>query len=195
VALLFLYSPATPTVAGGDSGEMTAVEQGAAVFGLHCANCHGDDGTGGYGPAIGPELLERFPDADAQLAFVREGTGTMPGFGGGELTDEELTAVVAYTREVLAGAEAPPPSIEAIDDEVAAAGAAIYADTCSGCHGDDGEGGFGPRLASGAVVERYPDVADQIAVVAAGRNAMPGYEGDLSADDIAAVVAYTRSLP
>jgi mono/diheme cytochrome c family protein len=71
-------------------------------------------------------------------------------------------------------------------------GQAIFATRCASCHGADGGGGFGPTLA-GVVVRRYPNPADQEAVVANGRGSMPSFAGSLTRDQIAAVVAYTRT--
>lgn len=195
VVMLFLYDPAPPTVDldSAEAAGMTPAEQGAEIFAVRCANCHGEDGAGGYGPSLAtPQLLADYPDAAAQIAFVTEGTGTMPGFGD-QLTSDQIAAVVAFTREVLAG-EAAPPVTEDVDPDQAARGAEVYADSCDGCHGADGEGGFGPELAGGAVIAKYPDVADQIAVVTDGRGSMPSYADDLTPEDIAAVVAYTRGL-
>src|SRR5207237_3939150 len=69
-------------------------------------------------------------------------------------------------------------------------------DVCSSdlasCHGADGGGGFGPTLA-GVVVKRYPNPADQEAVVANGRGSMPSFADSLTPAQITAVVAYTRT--
>jgi len=73
-------------------------------------------------------------------------------------------------------------------------GAAVFADNCARCHRTDGGGGTGPPLADGAVVEAFPDIDDQIAVVTDGRGGMPAFGGDLSAEAIRAVVEYTRTL-
>ena len=73
-----------------------------------------------------------------------------------------------------------------------AGGAEIYAARCAGCHGSDGGGGAGPRLA-GKVADDFPDVEDQIAFVTKGKGGMPAFGGSLSAADIRAVVEYTRS--
>jgi len=73
-------------------------------------------------------------------------------------------------------------------------GATVFADRCSGCHGGDGGGGTGPQLSGGRVVERFPDVADEIAVVTEGRGGMPSFGDDLSPAEIQAVVDYTRTL-
>lgn len=72
-------------------------------------------------------------------------------------------------------------------------GAEIYSASCSACHGDDGQGGVGPQLADGAVVEAFPDAADEVEVVTNGRAAMPSFASSLSEDEIQAVVDYTRT--
>jgi mono/diheme cytochrome c family protein len=71
-------------------------------------------------------------------------------------------------------------------------GASVYAANCAGCHGADGGGGIGPQLA-GRVVDRFPDAADQIAVVTSGRGGMPAFKGRLTPEQIDQVVAYTRT--
>jgi cytochrome c551 len=74
-------------------------------------------------------------------------------------------------------------------------GAAVYSGTCARCHGADAKGGsVAPPLADGAVVKDFLNVDDQIAVVTNGRGGMPAFGGQLSADEIRAVVEYTRSL-
>ncbi len=70
-------------------------------------------------------------------------------------------------------------------------GAAVFTASCAGCHGRDGQGGIGPQLA-GEVVDRFPDIEDQIAVVTDGRGGMPSFDGRLSPEEIEAVVTYTR---
>lgn len=73
------------------------------------------------------------------------------------------------------------------------AGRSIYATRCAGCHGADGGGGFGSTLSGGVVVERFPNAADEIAVVTGGRGSMPAFAGSLTDEQIAAVVEFTRS--
>ncbi len=68
----------------------------------------------------------------------------------------------------------------------------LYAEHCADCHGVDGGGAVGTRLA-GLVVARYPDPADQSAVVAEGRNTMPAFANVLTPAEIAALTSYTRS--
>lgn len=71
-------------------------------------------------------------------------------------------------------------------------GEGIYAANCLTCHGADGQGGVGPRLA-GIVATRYPNIDDQIAVVTNGRGGMPSFESRLSAREIRKVVEFERA--
>ena len=68
----------------------------------------------------------------------------------------------------------------------------LYNKHCANCHASDGTGGLGSRLA-GVVVPRYPDPADQSAIVALGRNTMPAFAKVLTPDEITAITAYTRT--
>jgi mono/diheme cytochrome c family protein len=71
-------------------------------------------------------------------------------------------------------------------------GASVYSAQCAGCHGADGGGGLGPQLA-GRVVDRFPDAADQVAVVTNGRGGMPSFKGKITPEQIDQVVEYTRT--
>jgi len=73
-------------------------------------------------------------------------------------------------------------------------GATVFSQTCAGCHGADAGGGSGPPLNDGLVVANFPDVQDQIDVVTNGRGPMPAFGDRLSAEEIQAVVDYTRTL-
>src|SRR3954447_4750926 len=63
-------------------------------------------------------------------------------------------------------------------------GQAIFATRCATCHGSDGSGGLGRALA-GVVAQRFPDPADQAAVVARGRGSMPSFADSLTPEQIA----------
>lgn len=71
-------------------------------------------------------------------------------------------------------------------------GRGIYKAYCLTCHGADGQGGVGPQLA-GVVVERFPDIEDQIAYVTNGTGRMPAFRSTLSAGEIRKVVTYERT--
>lgn len=64
-------------------------------------------------------------------------------------------------------------------------GEAVYLDTCASCHGDDGSGGSGPDIASESESE------DELAeVILFGEEDMPAFDGDLTDQEIADVIAY-----
>ena len=112
------------------------------------------------------------------LLFTNKPTETPP--------NQVAAAVDAYGLPVDAGTDGA--AVPAGPD-----GAAIFDRRCSGCHGGDGGGGIGPALADGRVVTKYPDVADQIAVVTQGRGEMPKFGDRLTPEEIAAVVEFTRT--
>lgn len=68
----------------------------------------------------------------------------------------------------------------------------VYLANCARCHGQDGQGGIGPKLA-GVVTADFPDAREEVAVVRDGRAGMPSFKDDLSAAQIQDVVAYTRT--
>ena len=74
------------------------VALGNEVFGDSCSVCHGSDGGGGVGAALGG-VSERLAVRD-HLSVVWNGRGSMPPFGG-LLTDAEIAAVVAYQRSTF----------------------------------------------------------------------------------------------
>lgn len=69
----------------------------------HCAACHGGDGSGASGPAIGGGLLASAPQAEV-VAVIADGEGTMPGFSD-RLTDVQIEEMATYVRTEL-GVEA-----------------------------------------------------------------------------------------
>jgi mono/diheme cytochrome c family protein len=78
-------------------------------------------------------------------------------------------------------------------DPVLAQGQQVYNSNCASCHGKGGKGGMGPKLA-GVVAAKYPDIADQEAVIAGGKGSMPKFSERLSADQITAVARYEREV-
>ncbi|MDJ0952890.1 MAG: c-type cytochrome [Acidimicrobiia bacterium] len=89
-------------------------------------------------------------------------------------------------------------------------GEAIYEAQCVACHGANGGGGVGPAFAGGAILQTFSACTDHVEWVAIGTNdwplatygdnakpaggggVMPGYQGSLTATEIAAVSLYER---
>lgn len=94
--------------------------------------------------------------------------------------------VLAGSLGVACSAGPPRPS-----DPLLARGYDVYRAKCAACHGTTGGGGTAPKL-KGVVASRYPNIADQIAVISNGRMNMPAWKDRLSADEIEAVARYER---
>lgn len=74
---------------------------GQDVFNRKCATCHGRSGNGGSAPKLKDVIAARYT-VEEHTAIVMNGAGggRMPAFGG-ELSREEIDAVVRYEREGL----------------------------------------------------------------------------------------------
>ena len=70
-------------------------------------------------------------------------------------------------------------------------GKALYEDNSATCHGKTGGGGFGPSLEG--IQDRFSE-DEEASIITNGQGSMPGFGSDLSSDEIAAIVAYTRTL-
>ena len=80
----------------------------------------------------------------------------------------QVVAAVATAAFVILLFTNEPQQPAAIPKAGPGTGQAIFATRCATCHGADGEGGYGPPL-KGVIARRYPNPADQEAVVANGR--------------------------
>ena len=77
-------------------------------------------------------------------------------------------------------------------DELMIKGEEVYNRSCAGCHGVNGEGGYGPALKDSAVALGAADV--HISAVVDGIGVlMPSFDAQLSEVEIAAVVHYERN--
>ncbi len=79
----------------------TELVLGRRTYVNSCVSCHGSTGAGGIGNQINtPEILELYPTIDEQIELVTDGRNRMPSFGA-RLSEEEIQAVVRYSRETL----------------------------------------------------------------------------------------------
>lgn len=94
-----IESSGEPPVDAGTAPASTP--DGAAIYADRCAVCHDDDGSGGRGPALADgRMVSRYEDVADQIRIVRVGLGDMPAYRD-RLTDDEIAAVVEYTRTAL----------------------------------------------------------------------------------------------
>ncbi len=148
------------------------------------------------------------------------GGGQMPGFVP-NLTKAEIIQIVLFERVSFGGQDLDEAGADCGYETAAGgtgggidavgeftAGKDLYTATCQACHSADGSALVGPALSGGAVLETFPGCAAQIDWVSVGSigwpdatygaqgkpvNAgMPGFEAQLSLDEIKQVVVYVR---
>jgi mono/diheme cytochrome c family protein len=121
------------------------------------------------------------------------------------MTDADLRAIAIYLKDQPdRGTNENSPPV-ASDQPMMKAGAAIYADACSGCHAANGKGtpGLFPALDNSALVQQA-DPASLMHVVLRGSRsiatdkaptaaAMPDFGWLLKDDEVAAVLTYIRN--
>lgn len=73
--------------------EDQSVRNGQIHFMAHCHKCH-PAGEAGLGPAINSNPAPKF----AKRFQVRHGLGVMPSFKDDEISDEELSDIMAYLK-------------------------------------------------------------------------------------------------
>ncbi len=88
-----------PEGSGGEAGSSGEVD-GQAIYESRCAACHGRDGGGGTGPALGDGEVEANLTLDEQISVITNGRNGMPSWEG-ELSEDEIEAVAVYEREEL----------------------------------------------------------------------------------------------
>jgi mono/diheme cytochrome c family protein len=192
-------------------GEREFATDGATLYGTFCAACHGPEGQGMRYPGMAPFPAIGSPDflSVASDAFVLETVQRgrpgrrMPAWGEkeGGLRPEEIREVVAHLRRRSGVAEPPPdgrPRRWAAGDT--ALGGRLYAEHCSGCHGERGEGAEGPALHNKVFLSSASD-SYLIDTVSRGRRgtSMQGFSEPssvrpaLSPSEIESIASYIRS--
>ncbi|MCC4721808.1 cytochrome c [Salinicoccus sp. RF5] len=110
IGLVFLLSSQGANEEEEGGGEETASEEGGEGGGEeassgdfdaegfardNCASCHGQDFSGGMGPALaGTSLAE-----EDFTAALREGPGSMPEFTEDQIADEDVTTLYEFFSE------------------------------------------------------------------------------------------------
>ncbi len=172
---------------------------GAAVFGDNCAPCHGKGAQGGPGfPNLNDDdwLWGGTPEAIQQTIThgIRSGDPearemAMPRFGlDGILQPNQIKDAAQYVLSL---------SGHATDEAAAKRGAAIFAENCSACHGENGKGNQdlgAPNLTDDIWLYGGKE-ADIVKTIQTGRGGvMPYWTGRLNPVTIKMLTAYVHSL-
>src|SRR5687768_18487210 len=85
------------------------------------------------------------------------------------------------------GEPSGPPPRQVVDQGTASAGENVFDANCAACHGGDGGGGSGPKLAG---EDAYADPEVVVSQIREGGGGMPAFSDRLSAQELADVSAF-----
>jgi len=154
------------------SAQGSPAQVGQGLFAQSCSSCHGEFGEGGPNPARSGEIIP--PISTSDFLTTRDDTTIraiitlgqadlgMPPFAasnGGQLSDDEVDAIVAFIRSWEADPLVIEPAPQATPTPTAAglSAAEIYTNICAQCHGASGEGGSGEPLNTSEFQQEFTD--------------------------------------
>jgi cbb3-type cytochrome c oxidase subunit III len=207
------------TGSGGASIDPKVAAGAHAFVQFACAQCHGESGRGGVSSDV-PALTSAGQQLTvAQLShIINHGLGEsanpkkpyMPVWGA-VISKRQVSDLVAYIRAGLPSVPTATPPEVPRDQGAAVAGATLYVrDGCINCHGPNGLGGVPNPLSEDKTIpplsgidfrsefntdKKIEDVIRSGSVI--GRApivSMPHWGGILSDADLAALVAYLKTL-
>lgn len=187
-----------------DEGLMQIVRSsGPQLFGDNCAACHGRDGRGRANyPDLtdddwiwggGPELIEQTLRVGINADHPETRFGQMPAFGRDEMLDrDQVRQVAAYVYSLTNPDYSTTENIDRIQ-----AGEQVYAETCSACHGETGEGSVDAGAPN--LTDDYwlygGDLETIIASIHGGRQGhMPTWDERLTDGEIRLLSLYVHDL-
>ena len=186
------------------------IQVGQGLFNQNCASCHGEFGEGGPNPANPASSIPPISTSDflktrddiTIRAIIAQGQADlgMPPFGatnGGQLSDDELDAVVAFIRSWEANPLViePTPGVTPVPTPIGLTPQEVYSNLCAQCHGASGEGGSGPALNTSEFQQTTPD-QEVFAAIDQGfpGSSMIAWGKLLSTSQINQLVQFIRSL-
>lgn len=193
--------------------ESEVLELGARLYNENCAVCHGLDGQGRVGATLAKAWPSIKPDATIRTIIANGITGSVmypwSQVNGGPLDESEIDALVVYILSWQTGGVpdltslptatsrppiAPVPEVEGDPNR----GAVLFDENCAVCHGQNGEGRVGARLAKNWSSIR-PDLTVRAIISQGVGQVMPSWSqahgGPLTDDDIDDIVAFVLTLP
>ncbi len=174
--------------------------RGKTVFGDNCAPCHGSGGAGAKGyPNLNDDdwlwggSLDQIMQTiqfGARSGHAKAHENAMLAFGKeGVLKKDQIVTVANYVRSLSGLSTAPGYD--------ASAGAKIFADNCTSCHGDNAKGNqeLGAPNLTDKIWLYGSDEATLVETITNGRNGvMPAWVGRLDPVTIKALTVYVHSL-
>ncbi len=186
-------------IRGNDELFRFAVAGGSSLYKVNCSQCHGSGAQGAPGyPNLNDDDWLWGGDLENIYLTIKHGVrndddddarqSEMPAFGDDVLEPAQIADVTQYVLQL---------SSQEHDATAAKSGAAIYAENCAVCHGDDGKGGreFGaPNLAD--ALSLYGNTADTIAAQIAKpkHGVMPAWGQKLTEAEVKQLTVYVHSL-
>lgn len=174
--------------------------RGKTVFGDNCAPCHGTGGAGAKGyPNLNDDewlwggsldQIMQTIEFGARSGHAKTHEGAMLAFGkDGILKKDQIVTVANFVRSLSGLSTAPGYD--------ASAGAKIFAENCSSCHGDNGKGN--QELGAPDLTDKIwlygSDQATLVETISNGRaGVMPAWIGRLDPSTIKALTVYVHSL-
>lgn len=192
------YEPAQRAEAREEHTAFLAA-QGAELFEVNCASCHGPDGRGGLAPALGArDFLESVDDFQIeQLTALGVPGSEMVAYSndfGGPLTSQQIRAITTYLRSL------EEESVTNVNWRTPLAnedltGRDLYNLACSRCHAVDlaGIDDVAPALGAGSEAEEDSD-ARMARRIREGEDEMPRFGTVLNDEQIAKLVEYLRQV-
>lgn len=181
---------------GASSGVTTttaapgSTPSGANLFMQNCSGCHGLHGEGGSGGAVAGTSLTR----SQTISLITGGASGMPAYRS-QLSAAEIAAIADHVLS-LAGKGGTGGSTETLGTEGEVVippelveGHALFGRFCAACHGANGEGGLG-----GAVAGIGLSAVELDEIIRNGVGSMPGFAGQMSDGELAALVSYTLAV-
>jgi len=173
----YLLGLSVPTTTQpGATTTTTTPRSGAAVYAASCATCHGTGGGNLQGNTLTRSQI---------VSITTNGVGTMSGYAT-RLSTAEISNVAGYVSSIGSGGGVTTTTAA---PGTPVAGATLYLQGCSACHGVHGEGGAGGPVA-GTTLSR----SETIAVIGSGIGTMPGYDTLLSPEEIEAIADHILGI-
>ena len=166
--------------------------RGRGLFSTHCAGCHGPEGRGGIGNTLNnPSFLSIASDKFLRdtISLGRRHTAMPASY---DFKAQEVSDLIAYIRSWAPVASSFDEVEVLASSASAAAGGRLFKARCAGCHGADGEGGIGSRLASDGFLSMADDRMLYRAITEGRRGTeMPAWSG-LTSSQVAELIAFIR---